>query len=1047
MNRFLRKRLVLAATMLGLMMMLSIGNRLYGQSQVSGYVFDSNGDPLPGVSVLIKGSNKGVVSDLEGRYSLIASPEDVLVFSFIGYKTKEMVVGSSGSDINIRLALDEEQLDEIVVIGYGSQQKEDVSSAISSVSSEDIARTLNPRLENALQGKVAGIQVIANSGAPGSGLTVTIRGTGSFNGAEPLYVVDGMILQSGGLEYLSSNDIASVHVLKDAASSSIYGARGSNGVVLVTTKSGEARGTPGTAVSFNAYTGVQQIGRRPDMMNAREYILYAQEAIKNDGGTIPDNLSDPEAYGEGTDWIDEIGSDNAAIQEYNFSVANNYETGSYYFSSSYFKQDGIFGGDKSSFDRYTFLLNTQNNVSDRFKVGSSLIYSHYVKNEIPINNESSPFINALNYDPITRARFKNGAFMGTSINPGENKNPASLINYYNGQLKSDRMLGRANLSYEVVDGLFLESTAAVDFQMLDIRNWSPAYRLYNEFGGYADKDSKTSEDVQREFRRLFAWQLDFLARYKTRLGTNGNLEVAVGMSLLEDKEEDVFGRRVGARISNFDEGFLDNGTDGPDQETAGGFTLARWRSFFGRALYDYKDKYFLTLSMRSDESSRFGPNNRRGYFPAISGAWKLSSETFFDISKIDFLKLRAGWGQNGSDAGAGEGAFLTTVNSQAIGVGGKPSIAPSGVSNPNLKWETGEQINIGFDIEALDHKLFLQMDYFVKDTKDLLAETVIPKIVGVDPPKTNSASVRNKGIELLANYSFTVGSFKFDFGANYARVKNEVTDIAEGVEIVSNSVQVFGSSNLSVTKESAPIAGFYGLQTNGLFQSDLQAAEYTGVDTEGKAILGDDGLTPKRLQPDAVGGDVIFVDQNKDGAIDEEDRILLGQPIPTDFFAFSTSIAYKNFDIYMFLQGAGGNSIVNATVKFQNTLTNRPKEYSNFWTTENKNTNIPRPTYDDFNRNKSFSDRYVEKGDFLRFKTLSLGYSVPAYQLSKINLGVKKVRIYISATNLFTFTSYSGLDPEIGTKTHDGDNPQEIGVDVGFYPQARTFIGGIQIGL
>jgi len=1019
---------------LSLVLLLSI-NGLVAQQTVRGIVTSAeDGLPIIGANILEKGTSNGTVTDLDGRYEIeVAGPESILIFSYTGLATQEIGVGNQ-SLLNVSMESSIETLEELVVVGYGEKKKSVVTGSIASVTAEEITQTPVLRVEQALQGRTAGVQVTSNSGQPGDPMTVRIRGAGTTGNADPLYVVDG--LPVGGIDYLNPGDIESIEVLKDAASAAIYGARAANGVVLITTKGGK----PGQLrVTYDGYYGVQNPWRKINVLNATEYAVIQNEAHAASGLSVP--FADPYAQGEGTDWVDAIFEENAPIMNQQFSVSGGNENSVFNGSFAYFTQEGIVGGDKSQYDRYTARINSEHKVGERFTFGENFSYSRIDRRTIDANNEfGGPLMNALNIDPITpifetdpdelatydprAVMTDDGRTYGISrFATQEVVNPLARLEVTNGDYKLDKLVGNLYGEYEFLKGLKLRSSFGIDLAYGTGRSFRPEFFLN------AAQISDVSR-VDKSTQRFFTYIWENTLSYGLQFGSGHDLSLLAGTTAQENTFEDLGGGKSNVVFDEFGNAFLNTAVDEQSATIFGGAAESALLSYFGRLNYSFQDKYLLTAVFRVDGSSRFGENNRFGTFPAVSAGWILSEEEFFPQTNfMDFFKIRFSWGQNGNQE-IGDYRWASTIATGAgysFGDGSTftSGAVPSAVPNPDLEWETSEQTDIGIDARFFEGKIALTADYYVKETIGLLVNAPIPGIVGNAPPTVNGGNVENRGVEVALNYRNQFEELFLSLGTNFSYNENEVTAInnAEGV-LIGAGFSTYGT--VSRAAVGFPIGYFWGLQTDGLFQNQADLENHIGPDG-----------TP--IQPNAAPGDIRFVDLNGDGVISDADRTIIGNPTPDWTFGFNGNAEYKNFDLSLFVQGALGNELFNGTRRHDLTSSNMPVRFLNRWTGEGTSNEIPRSTISDPNGNFSkISDFYIEDGSFLRIKDLQLGYSLPQKIISR--LGVRRARFYVAVQNLYTLTDYNGFDPEIGARS-----ALDIGIDRGIYPQARSWRFGANV--
>ena len=1016
-------------------------------AQYRGVVLDAaDNSPLPGA--VITASGKSAMTDMDGRWSLEASEGTEATVSFVGYNDKAIVLGST-KELTIKLSYDQagSTLDEVVVVGYGVQKKSNVTGAISSVKAEDLEDLQLPRLETALQGRTSGVQVLQNSGQPGAASVVRIRGTSSINGSNPLYVVDGVII-GGGIDYLNPNDIETIEVLKDAASAAIYGARGANGVIIVTTKNGAK--AKGMEVNVSSYTGVQNSWKQLPVLNAREYAIIQNEMAAAAGQSIlyPDAAN----LGEGTNWQSHVFNPNAIMRNTDFSVAGASDKGSYFSSVSFFEQDGIVAAGKSNFQRLAARLNTTTKVNDRFTVGWNAAYTHNESQSVAENTEfGSPLGRALNIDPITplyetdpsvlaQAPYTSGGELRSNlvrdaggiygISPrvtSEIINPVAAYQIANNYGWSDKIVNNTYAEYELAPGLKARTSMGIDLAFYGGNGFNPSH--YLNATNFLDTNL-----VYSNFNRAMTWIWDQTITYSKDFGDH-HFDGLVGHSAQEVNGRYIGGSKRDVPINTYEGSTIDYARNEESEQIYGGiWERYAIESYFARANYDYQGKYVATAVMRADASSNFGSNNRWGYFPSLSAGWNLHKEDFWVYDNVNELKVKAGYGLNGNDAAGSLEYASTIVGGRSYTFGTNEVLtngtAPAQVANPDLRWESVSQFNIGIEMRAFDW-LTVNADFFDRVTNDMKTRPVIPDYIGNDPSTANVGSMLNRGVDLELGYDRSFNKdFRFSASANVSFLRNQVTLL--GTAPVGDDEdprflpgQRWGPQGIEITRitEGLPIGYFYGYQTNGIFQSMDEVYGHTG---------GESGDT---LQPDAVPGDFKFVDVNGDGVIDANDRTIIGNPTPDMTAGITVDMQYKNWDLNIFGQGVFGNQIYNATRRYDLPTANMTGAALDRWTGPGTSNDYPRLTFDDANRNFArSSDFYVEDGSFFRIKNLQIGYNVTGAMAERMML--RKMRIYYAGTNLLTFTKYSGFDPEIGAG---------FGVDRGIYPQARVHSIGVNI--
>lgn len=1008
---------------------------------VSGNVQDESGTPIPEVNVLIKNTSKGVSTDFNGNF-VINGVEigDTLTFSYLGYVTKEVVVVNR-SNLTVQLVEDLAQLDEIVIIGYGTQKKSVVTGAISGVKQSELEDIPITRVEQTLQGRVSGVTIAANSGQPGSSSTVRVRGITTLGNNEPLWVVDGVVVDAGGIGFLNQSDIASVEVLKDAASQAIYGARAATGVILITTKKGKSGKL---SVNYNGYTGVSSAARTLDLLNGTQYATLLNEKSVNGGGNIL--FSNPEFFGEGTDWQSVIFNNSAWRISHELSLSGGNDVSKYYASFGYNDQEGVVLSDISNYTRKNIRLNSTHNVTDKIRFGQTVGYSN--EKTIGIGNTNSefggPLSSAINLDPLTpivetdpvltnQAPYtNNGIWRDANGNPygistlvaQEMSNPLAYQQTRLGDYGwADNFVGNAYLEIEPIEGLKFRSTLGGKLAYWGYQSFTPV--------SYLNAASITTQNnISRGSNKGFGWNLENIVSFTKTLEKH-NFSVLLGQGVYVDNISS------GETVTYFDIP-VDNYQDASfnfsvptDQIVASAYRGIEHKvtSLFSRLTYDYDEKYLLTAIIRRDGSSRFGANNKYGFFPSFSVGWVPSKEKFWkDNEVVNQLKIRGGYGITGND-NIGDFRYLSTVSggrNYTIGTSGSVTIgnSPDAPSNPDLKWEETSQLNIGFDAR-LFKDFSLAFDWYKKETTGILQPVTIPGYVGaIGSPTGNVADMENTGVDLEIGYKKQINEVNLSLNGNISFLENEVTFLGNGVDFLSGG-QSIQSSTFPITRTQVgqPVNSFYGFKTNGIFQNQAEIDSY--VSSNGTVI-----------QPNAQPGDFKWIDVDDDGDIDSDDRDFLGSSIPKVTFGFTVNVDYKNFDLMVFCQGAAGNKIFQGLRRLDVENANYQTAALGRWVGEGTSNTYPRLTTNDTNSNFSNpSDFYLEDGDYLRLKTIQLGYTLPSDILGKH--GIDKLRIYLTAENLFTFTKYSGYDPEIGGGV--------LGIDRGYYPQAITNQVGINL--
>lgn len=1008
-----------------------LGMELQAQWTVTGKVTDAaTQETMPGVNIQEVGSSDGAITDLDGNYSIkLKSPNAQLSFSFIGYQ--DYIVNVDGrANIDIVMSFDQEQLEEVVVIGYGAQKKKLLTGATVNVSSENLINRSNTNALQALQGQTAGVNITSTSGQPGAGLQVNIRGVGTIGNSSPLFIVDGM--PTGDISYLNNSDIQSVDILKDAASSAIYGSRAANGVVLITTKKGSAGRTQ---VTFDSYVGSQSIARKYEVLNSREYAALMNEQAVNSGKAPLFSNQQIAQMGEGTDWLSEIFADKAMTQNYALGIQGGNAASSYSASASFTNQEGIIGGgDFSNYDRYVFRINSEHKlIGDYVKFGENLTYNYVNQIGIPDGGQYYNHIRgAFNVLPFMPVYDENGEFYNNAgaafIDGGTQANPYANLVYNNQKVGSRQgILGNAYLQFNVLKNLSFKSNIGITNSSGQSRSYTPVYEL----SIYSRVDTNS---VNQSSSRDISWNWENTVNYLTSFGKN-NIDVLVGTTAQKWNGSGLSARNANLVFDDIRYAYLDNTTyaNGVRQDVGGYGYEDALLSYFGRVLFNHDEKYLFSATMRADGSAKFAPGNRWGYFPSFSAGWVITNEDFMDGANlpIDFLKLRASWGQNGSNFVSGF-QYLAPIQlnntnySFGIGEGSlTPGAFPNRLSNEKIHWETSEQLDFGVDAEFINGRLFANLDWYRKNTKDWLIQAPILATAGADAPFINGGDVINTGIEAVVGFRNNQKKLKYNVSANVAYNKNEVRNIptvdqtihGQSNELWNNAPEFYRAS------VGRPIGYFWGYQTAGIFQTEADVAAYKGAGG-------------KILQPAALPGDLKLVDTNGDGIINNDDKTIIGDPNPDFIFGLSFSAQYGAFDFGLSANGVAGNQIVQSYRDVSNQFSNYPVEILNRWHGNGSSNTLPRLTED--GRNYSiFSDLYVKDGDFIRINNVTLGYDLKEHiRTSKIG----KLRLFVSGQNLLTLTRYTGMDPEIGY----GQSFAK-GVDIGYYPRPRTLLAGLNV--
>jgi len=999
--------------------------------QIKGVVTSADdGKPVPGVSVFVKGTTIGTMTDLTGYYSLSNVPSNsTLVFSFVGMTTQEIVVTES-TTVNIVMASDVELIDEVVVVGYGTQKKSLVTGAIAKVEGDDLRKAADMRVTQALQGKTAGVVITANSGQPGSQISVRIRGAGTNGDAEPLYIIDGLPMSGAGTDFLNAADIQSIEVLKDAASAAIYGARGANGVVLITTKTG--RTDTKLTVTYDGYYGFQNPWKKIPLLNSAEYLMLVNEASINAGLGPRFSQSQMESFTADTDWQDEMFYYNAPKQNHSLSFTGGSDKIEYSSSLNYFSQEGIVSKGKSSFERIGYRLNAAGTFGF-FKLGGNINLAGITSKGIATNDRYGLGLNqALNMPPIVPVMFSDGTW-GTSEAYGfglqEITNPVAMASYNNSRTRTYKLIGNIYGEFDfskiakALEGLVFRSSFGGEYAIVNTDTYTPEYYLDAMHFSVVDKAFKGLDMYSR-------WNFENVLTYTKSFDVH-NLTVMAGTTAFKDMYENLWGSKNDLIFDDFGHSYLDNATDPESANTGGGYSEHTVASLFARLNYDLMNRYILTATIRRDGSSRFGDENKYGYFPSASIGWVISREDFMsNLSDIfNVLKLRASWGQNGNESIGNFGYTSVIGNSNIYYFGDSKTqyngTQPTRIANPSLKWETSEQTNFGIDITTLGSSLSLTLDYYIKRTKDWLVTAPVPMLVGNSVPIINGGSVQNSGIEAEISYRKQLGNLYLGASLNGAFNKSEVLDIKNAEKRLQGGDGGFGQSGVIYAEIGTPMGVFYGIRTDGIFQTQAEIDSYTGT-------------SGSKIQPNAKPGDIRFVDANGDGTISDGDRVRIGSPFPDFTGGLNLNAEMYGFDFNMFLYAALGQEIYSATRRYDMNYANYTGEWLNRWTGEGTSDKYPRVTFSDNNLNgKTVSDFYIQDGSFVRLRNITLGYSLPKSITDAIKL--TRLRLYVSAENLYTFTRYTGYDPEIGGGVFDN------GIDRGIYPQPRTIMTGINV--
>jgi len=1016
---------------------------------VSGKVVSASDNlPIIGATIAVEGTTTGTVTNIDGEFSIDVDASDVILVSFIGYKTQRLTVATQTS-FNVILEEDVTDLDEVVVVGYGVQKKKLVTGATVQVSGDDLQKMNTVSPLGALQSQSPGVNITQNSGQPGEGFKVTIRGLGTVGNSSPLYVIDGVA--GGDINALNPADIESIDVLKDAASSAIYGARAANGVILVTTK----RGSQGKMqVTYDGYYGIQNPYKTPPSLTAAEYMTILNEVNFNEGlaaydwaSLIPDLYQQVQNGWEGTNWLKEIENANAPTQNHAINMMGGNDMSTFSIGFSYANQEGIYGKPvQPDYERYTVRMNSdhviyKNNDIDVIKFGETMNYSYNEKMGIGIGNIYwNDIHNMLVACPLMPVYNADGEYFAVddlnssglaSIDQGM-ANPIASMVYNRGQNISKNHNLNLNTYIEIqpIKNLILKSSFGYKMGAGTYRSYVPAYELSNTA-------INTTDDISQSSYVGYSWTWENTAAYSLKIGSH-DISALIGQSLEKwGMGESLSAANSGSIFSDFEHAWLDNAqtyTAGETTWSGSPYGEGGLASFFGRVNYNYNETYMLSLVMRADGSSNFASGNRWGYFPSVSAGWVMSNESFMEntSSWMNFLKLRASWGQNGNSS-ISNFQYLATVafdssNAYSFGnsktsqsIGGYADILP----NKDITWETSEQLNIGADARFIDSKLGVAFDWYQKTTKDWLVQAPTLASYGTGAPYINGGDVENKGFELALNWNDNVGELRYGVNLNLSHNKNEVTRIANGEGIIHGDANVLsqGTTEMYRAEVGYPIGYFWGYKTAGIFQNQEQIDNTAAI-----------------LQENPQPGDVIFVDTNGDGAITSEDKVEIGNPHPDFTMGFSFNLGYKGFDLAVTTNGAFGHQIAKSYRSFADSkVQNYTTDIFGRWHGEGTSNKLPRLSSGSHVNWQEISDIYIEDADYVKIQNVTFGYD---FKKLLPNIPFGQARLYVSGQNLYTITKYSGQDPEIG---YGGGQSWVSGVDLGFYPSPRTYLVGVNL--
>ncbi len=1043
-NYFSRLFKACAKSMLYAMLIFNFSVMESQERSITGTVTDASQNPLPGVSVIIKGTTVGVITDLNGNFKItVSDPNAVLVFKSIGFADQEIQVGNQ-SQLKITMQEKVEELDQVVVVGYGVQKRSDVTGSVASVSADKLTKLPIAGIDQALQGLAAGVNIIPVSGRPGSGVDIQIRGITSINGTRPLIIIDGVGRDQDALSRLNPGDIESIEVLKDASSAAIYGASGGNGVILVTTKKGKSGEI---TTSFNSYLGTEEVIKKLELMNSQQWMELLEEMSPTRLITSrPDTLK---TY----DWQD-IVFNKAYTKNYELSFNGGNERSNFLMSASYIQQEGILK--KTDNNRFTFRLNSEHKLK-YFKFSERISYTNnkrygfedweymgYYQNIIATALQMAPYLPP--YDA-------NGKW---SINQfGGGTNPLVQLDMKNRTVKNDNIEALFELSIEPIKGLNYTTRFTGTGSLGDSKEFRDIY--------YASAtDNRKQNELFQSLSRGYSWNYQNIITYTNNIGDH-NLTLMAGSEASRWWGYDLNGTRVDFSNTLPELLYMSmSENDTLDKQTieGSGYEGRNYR-YFGRLNYDFKNKYLLTINVSRDYASNFGPANRAGTFPSFSLGWKFSEEAFIkdNFPIISFGKLRVGYGETGANARSGF-PYATNIvfppkfkysfdnNVSQIGAG------PEQVANPGIKWETVKMTNIGLDLNFFDNKLSFIAEYFIKENNGMLMYQQVPFVAGtfaISNPEVNMGTIQNKGLEFTLGYKNKVGEFKYSVDANISIVRNKILDLATDSILDGAAHNV---SPIALTRIGGSVSEYYGYKTNGMF-TEADLGYYRGklvivnqpftVNAKGDTIF---------AQRNAKPGDVRYVDLNNDGVINESDKTILGSPLPKFTYSLSFNFEYLGFDLNMMIYGSYGNKVFNGTKQYlyySQGNGNRLAVFANRYkdeivkdgfvaVRENHNTDIPRFAADNYTKP---SDFFIEDGSYLRLRNIQLGYTIPSKISTKI--GIQRFRIYVGAKNLLTLTSYKAFNPEVSSFSGNAGRLTALGVDYGTYPATKMYLVGLNL--
>ena len=1043
-------------------LILALGLSLAAFAQnitVTGVVLDNARQPIVGAFIVEQGTTNGTTAGIAGDFTLRVKPGATLDVSCIGYVTRTITV-TSEQPLEIILEDDAEMLEETVVVGYGVQKKSVVTASISKVDGDALNKVRASTVNDAIKGKVSGVQITQASGQPGSGSQIKIRGIGSVNNSDPLYIVDGMPVD-GGIDYLNPNDIQSVEILKDAASAAIYGARAANGVVLVTTRSGE-KGQ--ATINYNGSYGWQNPWRKKEVLNATEYMVIMNEARINDGGAPLYSAAEIASAGKGTDWQDETFNYNAPITQHQLSMSGGTDKVNYFLSAGYFKQDGIVGGNfgKSNYDRlslrsnstYVPFENKDRWFLNKLTITANIAYSNINSTGITTNSEFGSVLgSAVGFNPsipVFADEATAAAILAahpTAIVAADGRvyslpptgyqeltNPvANLDTPSNTLYKTHKFVANFGAEIDIIPGLKFKTNFGTDLSFW--RNRGYGFEQYK-----SSMNQTLTSWVNMGMNEGLRWQVENYFTYNKTLGRH-SFAAVLGQSAMSYSYIYVSGTDYNLKETNPSMAYIDSAIGSTDDERTsggtGGYDHQRLASYFFRFDYNFDERYMLEFTIRRDGSSRFGPGHKWATFPAVSAGWNVTNEPWFREGRpewVNQIKLRASWGMNGNEniGNFRYASLMDTGQEYYFGIGSLAygnmysGASPAALANPTIRWEASEQVDLGFETRLFNDRLSFSYDYYNKKTNGMLMDKPIPSYVGQGAPMSNLGDMRNWGHEFELGWQHQVGDFHYSVNANASLLRNRLINLGnESGEAVYQSNGASGIGDYVKGSNGMVWPYFYGMKTDGIFQNWAEVNSYKNKDG---------GL----MQPAAQPGDVKFVDVNGDGYVNDNDRTMIGKGMPDWTAGLTLSADWKGFDATVFFQGSFGNQIFDYCMRGDIPAQNLPAWVLNRWIGEGTSNRIPRMTNANPNQNWRSSDLWVKDGSFVRLKTAQLGYTLPAKWMKTVF--IQNFRVYVAGENLLTFTKYEGFDPEMAS-----DGYTTIGVDRGIYPQSRTITLGASI--